>query len=96
MEAVVEQPLDLTTLMKTHQAGVWRFLRVLGADTTLADDLTQEVFLSVLRKPFEQRNDVSTLAYLRTVARNLLFKARRKSGREVEMPELEALESQWV
>ncbi|MEE9311331.1 MAG: sigma factor, partial [Planctomycetota bacterium] len=52
MEAIVEQSLDLTTLMQAHQTGVWRFLRALGADTSLADDLTQEVFLSVLRKPF--------------------------------------------
>lgn len=92
----MEKPLDLTTLMQSHQAGVWRFLRALGADTSLADDLTQEVFLSVLRKPFELRNDVSTLAYLRTVARNLLFKARRKSGREVGMDDLEMMEAEYV
>ncbi|MDC1142859.1 sigma-70 family RNA polymerase sigma factor [Planctomycetota bacterium] len=91
----MEQSLDLTTLMQAHQTGIWRFLRALGADVTLADDLTQEVFLSVLRKPFEQRSETSTRAYLRTVARNLLYKARRNAGREVGMEELETLEAKF-
>ena len=88
--------IDLAALMREHQAGVWRFLRALGAEANLADDVTQETFLAVYRKPFEQRSRGQTIAYLRIVAKNLFLKARRKAGREVAVAELEHVESEWV
>ena len=39
-------------LARRHQAGVWRYLRLLGCAPDLADDLVQETFLQVLRRPF--------------------------------------------
>lgn len=91
-----ENGLDLAALMREHQAGVWRFLRALGAEPNLADDVTQETFLAVYRKPFEQRSRGQTIAYLRIVAKNLFLKARRKAGREVAVAELEHVESEWT
>jgi len=91
-----DQNIDLAGLMREHQAGVWRFLRALGAEANLADDITQETFLAVYRKPFEQRSRGQTIAYLRIVAKNLFLKARRKAGREVAVAELEHVESEWV
>ena len=88
--------IDLGALMREHQAGVWRFLRALGAEPNLADDITQETFLAVYRKPFEQRSRGQTIAYLRIVAKNLFLKARRKAGREVAVAELEHVESEWT
>jgi len=73
---------DFTLLVSAHQAGIWRYLRFLGADETEADDLTQETFLAVLRQPFEDRGPPATSSYLRTVARNLFLMAVRKSGRD--------------
>ena len=90
-----EHQIDLASLMREHQAGVWRYLRAMGADPSMADDITQEVFLAVYRKPFEQRGKGQTISYLRIVARNLFFKARRKDGKQVAMPELEHIESTW-
>ncbi len=90
-----EHELDLADLMREHQAGVWRFLRALGADASTADDITQEVFLAVYRKPFEQRGRAQTAGYLRTVARNQFLKSRRNAGRQVSMAELEHLEGTW-
>ena len=40
---------DLASLVQKHQAGVWRYVRFLGADTAEADDLTQETFLALAR-----------------------------------------------
>ncbi|MBZ0137507.1 MAG: RNA polymerase sigma factor [Planctomycetes bacterium] len=91
-----EHGIDLAALMREHQAGVWRFLRALGAEPNLADDITQETFLAVYRKPFEQRSRGQTIAYLRIVAKNLFLKSRRKAGREVPVAELEHVESEWV
>lgn len=73
---------DVTALVRAYQAGVWRYLRFLGADDALADDLTQETFLTVLRRPFEDRGQAATSGYLRTIARNLYLMSLRRGGRE--------------
>ena len=91
-----EPALDLEGLMREHQAGVWRFLRALGADPSLADDLTQETFLAVHIKPFEQRSRGETSAYLRIVARNAFLKSRRNAGKEVSAASLEEIEARWT
>lgn len=91
-----EAKVDLAALMRAHQAGVWRYLRVLGCDSSLADDLTQETFLAAYRTGFEQRDEKSTRAYLRTVARNAFLKSRRHAGKVVNVEELERLEREWV
>lgn len=69
---------DTDHFIKLHQGDVWRYLRVLGADHDMADDLTQETFLAVLRSSFERRGELQTRAYLRTTARNLFLMAIRR------------------
>jgi len=88
--------IDLAALMRAHQAGIWRYLRVLGCDSSTADDLTQETFLAAYAAGFEQRDEKSTRAYLRTVARNLFFKSRRNAGKVVNVQEIERIEAQWM
>lgn len=90
-----DQRIDLADLMREHQAGVWRFLRALGAESNLADDLTQETFLALYRSPFEQRSRGQTIGWLRVVAKNLFLKSRRNAGRQVVTAELEHLEGEW-
>jgi RNA polymerase sigma-70 factor, ECF subfamily len=91
-----ENGINLADLMREHQAGLWRYLRALGAEAALADDLTQEVFLAVYRKPFEQRGKGQTVSYLRIVAKNLLLKARRNAGKVIAVAEIEQIETEWV
>jgi len=86
----------MASLVRAHQAGVWRYLRFLGCDSTEADDLTQETFLVVLRKGFEVRSTAETGAYLRTVARNRLLMDRRKRRSQPEVVDLEAAEAVWA
>ncbi|HUY33198.1 MAG TPA: sigma-70 family RNA polymerase sigma factor [Pirellulales bacterium] len=92
---------DVARLVKEHQAGVWRFLRVLGCDPAEADDLTQETFLAVLQKPFQDYNRTATSAYLRQVARNLFVDSRRRASRtvtatDISTANLDELEATWV
>ncbi len=83
-------------LIKLHQAGVWRYLRMLGCDPMLADDLTQETFLKVLRKEgFTQHNDFATAAYLRRTAHNLLISLHRKGGRARTLYTSDPLDEVW-
>ena len=87
---------DLASLVHRHQAGVWRYVRFLGADASEADDLTQETFLALARGAFVERNERQTAGYLRVVARNQLLALRRKQNREVSTVELEAADSVWA
>ena len=94
--ATADRQAEMAALVRTHQAGVWRYLRFLGCDPTEADDLVQETFLAVLRKGFEHRSPVETAAYLRTVARNRLLMARRKQRNSPPVVNLEAAEAVWA
>ena len=83
-------------LIARHQTGVWRYLRLLGCDSSTADDLTQETFLTILRRPaFEQHNDAATSAYLRRIARNLFISLQRRSKRVKLVATAEALDEVW-
>jgi RNA polymerase sigma-70 factor (ECF subfamily) len=88
--------LDAATLIRRHQRGVWRYLRMLGCDEATADDLTQETFLRVLRREkFVQHNDNATAGYLRRTAYNLLVSRHRKLGRMQTIAEAERLDETW-
>jgi RNA polymerase sigma-70 factor (ECF subfamily) len=91
-----QQPLDLASLVHRHQAGVWRYVRFLGADATEADDLTQETFLALARAEFVERDERQTAGYLRTVARNQLLVLRRRQNLEISTVELEAADTVWA
>jgi RNA polymerase sigma-70 factor, ECF subfamily len=91
---------ELETLVRRHQAEVYRYLRYLGADEPVAEDLLQEVFLSVFRcRTVERLGDVrSAAAWLRTIARNSFydFCAKRRSAQaHVDAAALEGAERVW-
>jgi len=88
--------LDVARLVREHQAGVWRYLRVLGCPAAEAEDLTQETFLAVLTKPFHDYNRQATAAYLRQVARNLFISSRRRAVAVAELDEAEAAWLRWA
>jgi RNA polymerase sigma-70 factor (ECF subfamily) len=87
---------DLAHLVHRFQAGVWRYVRFLGADHAEADDLTQETFLAVARSQFVEHDERQTAGYLRTVARNQLLVLRRKQDHEISTVELEAADTVWA
>jgi RNA polymerase sigma-70 factor (ECF subfamily) len=89
-------PEDLADLVHQHQAGIWRYLRYLGCDSALADDLVQETFLEIHRRPIEHRSSVQSVVYLRKVARNQLRMAARKSSRRPVVENLELAEEVWA
>ena len=88
-------------LVRRHQRGVWRYLRLLGCDASLADDLTQETFITLLRSDsFEQRHPAATAGYLRRVAHSLFLKVLRRDGRSSPLTQeilenAQAAETAW-
>jgi len=86
---------DPAQLIADHHEGVWRYLRAMGCDAALAEDLTQDTFLKVLQKPFEVYDSAATAAYLRRIARNLFISYHRRMGRVVAVEDIQQFDSQW-
>jgi RNA polymerase sigma-70 factor (ECF subfamily) len=93
--AMVDRQAEMAAMVRSHQAGVWRYLRYLGCCSMEADDLTQDTFLAVFRDGFEDRCPKQTTAYLRTIARNKLLAVRRSQKKVLEV-DREAAEAVWV
>src|SRR5262245_420430 len=87
---------DAVRLIQTHQAGIWRYLRALGCETSLADDLTQDTFLAVLQRPFNDVSPAATTAYLRKTALNMLISHERRAGRVRAVENIEQLDQTWT
>jgi len=86
---------DLEGIVRTHQTGLWRYLRFLGCEPDLAEDLVQETFLALLQKPFEERGPASTAAFLRRVAKNLYLMRLRKATRAPVVEDIERADQSW-
>jgi RNA polymerase sigma-70 factor (ECF subfamily) len=73
-------------LYERHRTPVFRFAcRMLGS-TPLAEDVTQECFLSILKRPEGfQEERASLRTYLCAIARHLAFKQLRRQGQEAEL-----------
>lgn len=87
---------DPVRLINQYQAGVWRYLRAIGCSPSQADDLTQETFLSVLQRPFQDINPSATAGYLRKVALNALISQKRRSGKVTAVENIEELDRTWT
>jgi RNA polymerase sigma factor (sigma-70 family) len=82
-------------LVRRNIANVHGFLRRLGAADTLADDITQETFLTAMSDIKGYRGEAPFDAWLRTIAARTLFRKRRKDARilfladpvDADMPE---------
>lgn len=75
---------EFAALVREHQAGLWRYLRYLGCERALAEDLVQDTFLAVWKRPFEDRGPEAAGAYLRRVAKShFLMAVRRKKTRPI-------------
>lgn len=87
---------DVGELIRKHQNGVWRYLRMLGCDAATADDLTQETFLRILKRDtFVEHNDTATAGYLRRTAYNLVVSQHRKLGKTQTVAEPAVLDEIW-
>ena len=91
-----EVGFDPVRLIETYQAGVWRYLRAMGCEASLADDLTQETFLAILQRPFNDVSPAATNAYLRKTALNLLISHERRAGRVRTVENVEQLDQEWM
>ena len=77
------------TLYERHRTPVFRFAcRVLGS-AAQAEDVTQECFLSVLRRPEAFQDERASLrTYLYAIARHLSWQHLRRLGQEMTVEDL--------
>ena len=66
----------LESLVRVHQAELYRFVRYLGAERSAAEDIMQETFLAAFKAdlPAALNNARGEAAWLRAIARNLFLK----------------------
>jgi RNA polymerase sigma-70 factor, ECF subfamily len=87
--------VDPVLLIQQHQAGLWRYLRSLGCETALAEDLVQETFLVVLEKPFVDQGPAATTAYLRKIALHRFITYQRRARKVIAIGSLEEITTTW-
>jgi RNA polymerase sigma-70 factor (ECF subfamily) len=76
-------------LYERHRQPVFRFAYRLLGSIELAEDLTHDTFLSLIRRPASfKRERASLRTYLIAAVRNLAFKHFRDTGRETTLDEI--------
>ena len=86
--------MDLDALFTEHRDTVCRYLTRYTGDADLAEDLVQEAFWRLARRPFGAPNDVK--GWLLRVATNLAKDARKVSRRRGELVRHAGAESPGV
>jgi RNA polymerase sigma factor (sigma-70 family) len=83
-------PQACAELIRRHHHGVYGYLRRLGADAHLAEDLTQETYAQAWSQIGTLRQAASLRSWLLTIARNRYFRwgrARRPEMLAAELPD---------
>ena len=95
-----DQPgVDLETLIDDHQVSIWQYLRALGCEFHEADDLTQETFLTVFRRPFHYYGRAAAAGYLRRVAFHRFVVNCRRTNKTITVGDFEEFDerrSRWT
>lgn len=89
---------ELAAVVRINQAGIYRYLRYLGADRPTAEDLVQETFLAAFKSRTAEQDLCSPSAWLRGIARNLFLQHCRRDRRSpvvVGGEHLERAENTW-
>jgi RNA polymerase sigma-70 factor (ECF subfamily) len=79
----------------SHQGPVWRYLRYLGCERDVAEDLLHDTLLAGLRHDIHQRPAGQARAWLRTTAKNLFTDRLRGAARRAMFASLELADAVW-
>lgn len=82
-------------VVQLHQASVWRYLRFLGCDPGLADDLAQETFLALAASRLPNKGAAALNGWLRGTAHNLVRARHRQMRRELRHATAAQTEATW-
>ena len=77
----------LGELFRRHHAALYRYFLRMSGRAALSEDLTQEVFLRMLRKSETWQRDARFSSWMYRIAHNAFIDHTRKSKWETAMPE---------
>ena len=76
------------SLYRRHQGGIYRFALHMGGDPAMAEEVTQEVFMQLIRRPGQYEPERGSLAaLLYGIARNLVLHALERNRRYLPLAE---------
>jgi RNA polymerase sigma-70 factor (ECF subfamily) len=85
---VARDAAALSSLFRRHQAGVYRVAMLMTGSTAAAEDVTQDVFLAVMRDAARfESGRASVVAWLCGIARNHARRKLDRDRRTVQLPE---------
>lgn len=71
---------ELESLVRIHQAAIYRYARYVGADAVAAEDIVQETFLAAFRgRAIPGTGSSAEAAWLRGIARNIFLQHCRRA-----------------
>lgn len=77
----------LKLLYQNHRADVYRLAFMMTKQTAYAEDITQEVFLTVIEKAHTYRTDISAKAWLLKITRNKSLNFLKNQTRLIPLDE---------
>ena len=86
----------LGTLFERHHRSVYQYCRQMTRSSTQAEDLVQEVFLRILRKAGQFRQDGSFKAWMFRIARNITLTHVRQADRRGRLAPVDSLDEEGV
>lgn len=78
-----EKPMNIEELYRTYFDIVYRYIRSISQDGSLAEEVTQETFFKVLEKIDQFRGDCDVRVWLCQIAKNTLYDHLKKQKKQL-------------
>ena len=89
-----KEPMNIEELYRTYFDIVYRYIRSVSQDGSLAEEVTQETFFKALKKADQFRGDCDVRVWLCQIAKNTLYDHLKKQEKQLLGDEkLEKIES---
>ena len=89
-----KEPMNIEELYRTYFDIVYRYIRSVSRDGSLAEEVTQETFFKALKKADQFRGDCDVRVWLCQIAKNTLYDHLKKQKKQLLGDEkLEKIES---
>lgn len=78
-----EKPMNIEELYRTYFDIVYRYIRSISQDGSLAEEVTQETFFKALEKMDQFRGDCDVRVWLCQIAKNTLYDHLKKQKKQL-------------
>lgn len=78
-----KEPMNIEELYRTYFDIVYRYIRSVSRDGSLAEEVTQETFFKALKKADQFRGDCDVRVWLCQIAKNTLYDHLKKQKKQL-------------